>query len=176
MNEYTIATDAERDILKNLEKKRGADIARIKRYLSMPDLSRTHGSPLKTLVDRVKTIGMFKDFDDIKIPEVVPADVSFDLFDFPKDHPARSTSDTYYVDEKNILRTHTTVMWYYHLRDENVKKRMASGEAVGCFSFGKVYRKDEIDRRHMNVFHQLDGWYLAPKQKRTITVDDLKKV
>ena len=176
MNEYTIATDAERDILKNLEKKRGADIARIKRYLSMPDLSRTHGSPLKTLVDRVKTIGMFKDFDDIKIPEVVPADVSFDLFDFPKDHPARSTSDTYYVDDKNILRTHDTVMWYYYLALPDIRKKIEEGRPLGVVCYGKVYRKDEIDNRHMNVFHQMGGLYLVSDKEKTLTLDDLKAV
>jgi phenylalanyl-tRNA synthetase alpha chain len=98
------------------------------------------------------------------------------LFDFPADHPARSKSDTYYVDDKNILRTHTTVMWYYHMRDEAVKKKMAANEPVGGFSFGKVYRKDEIDRRHMNVFHQIDGWFLAPKEKQIIGEADLRKV
>ena len=51
---------------------------------------------------------------------------------------------------------------------------MAAGEPVGCFCFGKVYRKDEIDRHHMNVFHQIDGWYLAPKDKNIIGIEDLK--
>jgi len=54
-------------------------------------------------------------------------------------------------------------------------KRMAAGEPLGAFSFGKVYRKDEIDRHHMNVFHQIDGWYLIPKVKKIITIEDLKE-
>ena len=106
----------------------------------------------------------------------MPASISFDLFDFPADHPVRSKSDTYYVDDKNILRTHTTVMWYYYLNDESVKERIAKKEAVGCFSFGKVYRKDEIDRKHMNIFYQIDGWYLVPKDQKVITIDDLQEV
>ncbi|MCL5667202.1 MAG: hypothetical protein M1383_05545, partial [Patescibacteria group bacterium] len=118
----------------------------------------------------------FNNFDIVQTPEIVPADLSFDLFDFPADHPARSKSDTYYVDDKHILRTHTTVMWYYHMHNEEVRKRMAVNEPVGAFSFGKVYRKDEIDRRHMNVFHQIDGWYLAPKEKQIIGEADLRKV
>ncbi|MEK7582982.1 MAG: hypothetical protein AAB483_01085 [Patescibacteria group bacterium] len=142
----------------------------------MPDLTRTPGNPLHDMVHRILAIPAYADMDVIEVPEIVPADISFDLFDFPKDHPARSTSDTYYVDTSNILRTHTTVMWYYYLQDQNVKSKMQNGEAVGCFSFGKVYRKDEIDRRHMNVFHQLDGWYLAPKSKTTIGLEDLKEV
>ena len=65
-------------------------------------------------------------FDNVIIPEVVPADISFDLFDFAADHPARSKSDTYYVDEKNILRTHDTVMWYYYTQLPEVKARLAT--------------------------------------------------
>lgn len=160
---------------KDLALRTDFEAKRIRRYLSMPDLSRTEGSPIKEIVDRVLASSYFKDFDVIKVPEIVPANISFDLFDFPADHPARSKSDTYFVDEKNILRTHTTVMWYYYLQKENVKKRMAAGEPVGCFSFGKVYRKDEIDRYHMNVFHQIDGWYLAPKDKEIIGIKKLQE-
>lgn len=160
---------------KELENKHDAESERIKRYLAMPDLSRTQGSPIKEIVDRILQSDYFKDLDTIKIPEIVPAEISFDLFDFAPDHPARSRSDTYYVDDKNILRTHTTVMWYYYLNDPGVKKRIVENKAVGCFSFGKVYRKDEIDRKHMNVFHQIDGWYLAPKDQKTIGQQDLEE-
>jgi phenylalanyl-tRNA synthetase alpha chain len=160
-------------ILKNLESKNDPHSLRIKRYLAMPDLSRTPGSPIAEVVDRVTNLPEFKDLDIIEVPEIVPADISFDLFDFPADHPARSKSDTYYVEDNYILRTHTTVMWYYYLQQEDVKARMARGEAVGCFSYGKVYRKDEVDRHHMNVFHQVDGWYLIPKEKEIIGKEEL---
>ncbi len=149
---------------------------RMKRFLAMPDLTRTPDSPIHEVVQRILSMPDYKNFDVIKVPEIVPADVSFDLFDFPKDHPARSRSDTYYVDDKNILRTHTTVMWNYYLAQEDVKKRMAADQPVGSFSYGKVYRKDEIDRNHMNVFHQMDGWYLAPKDKEVIGIPELEKV
>lgn len=148
---------------------------RIKRFLEMPDLSRAPESPIAEIVRRILAALYFKDLDVIRIPEIVPASVSFDLFDFPADHPARRKTDTYYVNDDYILRTHTTIMWHYYLNDVSVKKQMAENRPVGCFSFGKVYRKDEIDRRHMNVFHQIDGWYLAPKTTRTITQKDLEE-
>ena len=66
-------------------------------------------------------------------------------------------------------------MWYYYLNEPEVKERIAANKPVGCFSYGKVYRKDEIDRRHMNVFHQIDGWYLAPKAIKTIGQADLEE-
>lgn len=135
---------------------------RMRRYLALPDLSRTPGSPLAEIVARVKDVPALKGFDDIDIPEIVPTDVLFDLFDFPADHPARSKSDTYFVDETHALRTHDTVFWYYYLNHPAVKERIAKGGAMGALCYGKVYRKDEIDRRHMNIFHQLGGWYIAP--------------
>ncbi len=174
MDNIVIDTTEEKRLKKELENRTDFEAQRIKRYLSMPDLSRTEGSPIAEIVKRILASPYFKDLDVIQTPEIVPAKISFDLFDFPADHPARSKSDTYYVDDKNILRTHTTVMWYYYLEDEGVKKRIAENQPVGCFSFGKVYRKDEIDRRHMNVFHQIDGWYLTPKSVKTMTQTDLE--
>lgn len=160
---------------KVLETRNDPESERLKRFLNMPDLSRTPASPIYEMVQRILALPDFKDFDVINVPEIVPTDISFDLFDFPADHPARSKSDTYYVDGDHILRTHTTVMWYYYLKDERVKKKMVTGEPVGAFCFGKVYRKDEIDRHHMNVFHQIDGWYLAPKDKKVLGKEDLQK-
>ncbi len=173
--EIKIPRDEEEKLRAELEKRTDVEAVRMKRYLAMPDLSRTPDSPIHEVAQRVISLPDFQGFDVIQVPEIVPADISFDLFDFPADHPARSRSDTYYVDDSHILRTHTTVMWYYYLQNEDIKKRMAAGEPVGCFCFGKVYRKDEIDRNHMNVFHQIDGWYLTPKNKKIIGLEDLEQ-
>ncbi|MBI5140414.1 MAG: hypothetical protein HZA94_03150 [Candidatus Vogelbacteria bacterium] len=175
MKNIVIDLGEEKRLREELSKRTDAEARRMERFLNMPDLARTTGSPIAEVVERVLAIPDFQGFDVIKVPEIVPADVSFDLFDFPANHPARSKSDTYYVDDNHILRTHTTVMWYYYLQDEDAKKRMERGEPVGCFCFGKVYRKDEIDRNHMNVFHQIDGWYLTPKTKKIIGLDDLEQ-
>ncbi len=174
--DYEIPLEEEKSLLKDLQARKDVEAMRMKRYLSMPDLSRTESSPIHEIVQRILAQPDFKNFDIIKVPEIVTTDVSFDLYGFAKDHPARSASDTYFLDENNLLRTHTTVMWYYYLNQPEVKARMQAGEAVGFFSFGKVYRKDEIDRHHMNVFHQMDGGFLIPKSKKVITVEDLQKV
>ena len=170
--------DAKEDVsvpLNNLKQRSDAEAVRISRYMAMPDLSRTEGSPLKEIVDRILVIPEYKDFYDIETPEIIPTEITFDLFGFAPDHPARSKSDTYYIDDKHILRTHTTIMWYYFLKDKEVQEKMKRGEPVGAFSYGKVYRKDEIDRRHMNVFHQMDAWYLAPREKALLGKVDLEQ-
>jgi len=171
-----ITSDEEQSLRKNLEAKNDPESVRLKRFLNTSDLTRTEGSPIREIIERIVNLPDFKNFDIIQIPEIVPTDISFDLFDFPPDHPARLRSDTYYVDEKNILRTHTTVMWYYYLNNDKMKTRIKNKESFGSFCYGKVYRKDEIDRNHMNVFHQMDGWYLTPKDKKDISSDDLQNV
>jgi phenylalanyl-tRNA synthetase alpha chain len=173
--EYKISLDEQNEALKTLAGRTDVEAERIRRYLAMPDLSRTPGSPIHEIVQRILASEYFKELDTMQTPEIVPANISFDLFDFPANHPARSKSDTYYIDDKNILRPHTTVVWYYYLREKEVQERIAANKPVGCFSYGKVYRKDEIDRRHMNVFHQIDGWYLAPKTDKIIGQPDLEE-
>ncbi len=171
-----IKIEGDQEIGKSLENRSDAEASRMKRFLDMPDLSRSPSSPIYELAKRIISLPYFKDFDIVQVPEIVPAVQSFDLFDFPADHPARSTSDTYYVDKEYILRPHTTVSWYYYLTSEYAKEKIRQNEAFGVLTYGKVYRKDEIDRHHMNVFHQMDGYYLVPKDQKTITVDDLKDV
>ncbi|MBI1999067.1 MAG: hypothetical protein HYS74_00225 [Parcubacteria group bacterium] len=161
---------------KELQGRNDPEAKRLLRFLNMPDLSRDGASPLSEIARRILAIERFRDFYEIKVPEIVGVRESFDLFNFPDGHPARSTSDTYYVNDTTILRTHTTIMWYYWLMRAEIKEKIAARESIGALSYGKVYRKDEIDRNHMNVFHQMDGWYIAPKEKEKITIDDLKEV
>ena len=171
-----ISGEQEEKLLAELEGRVDTEATRMKRYLAMPDLSRTEGSPLHEIVKRVQEVPALAGLDIIQIPEIVPTDITFDLFDFPADHVARSKSDTYYVDQRNILRTHNTVSWYFYFNDKDVKEKYAGKEDLGALCFGKVYRKDEIDRRHMNVFHQIDGWKIISNEKGALTLDDLKKV
>jgi phenylalanyl-tRNA synthetase alpha chain len=174
--EFKVSSDEQNKLLKLLDPRADVEALRLKRYLAMPDLTRTAGSPIHEMVKRIIGLPEFSGFDVIETPEVVPARESFDLFNFPPDHPARSRSDTYYLNDQNIFRTHTTIMWYYYLMLPEIKARIARGESLGALSFGKVYRKDEIDRKHMNVFHQMDGLYLSRKTEKKIGVAELQEV
>ncbi|MEX0932437.1 MAG: hypothetical protein WDZ61_00890 [Parcubacteria group bacterium] len=169
-----IDSPEEKRLKDELDKRTDPESERLKRFLSMPDLSRVQGNPLQELVKRITSIEDFENFDVADVPEIVPTSIAFDLFDFAEDHPARSKSDTYYIGEENILRPHTTVYWYYYLTSERAKEKMAKKEPIGVFCHGKVYRKDEIDRKHMNVFHQIDGLYLVPKTEKEIELKDLQ--
>lgn len=61
------------------------------------------------------------------------------------DHPSRSKSDTYYITEDLLLRTHTTAH-----EVQNISQHDA------YLMFGDVYRRDEIDATHYPAFHQME--------------------
>jgi len=171
-----IKSEEEEKLRALLETKNDAESERLKRFMAMPDLSRTEGSPLNEIFDRTMRVKGLEGFGIVQIPEIVPTEILFDLFNMPPGHPARSKSDTYYVNENHVLRTHDTVFWYYYLNHPTIKERIENGEELRTMCSGKVYRKDEIDRRHLNVFHQMGGLYLVPDNKKTVTGDDLKNV
>jgi phenylalanyl-tRNA synthetase alpha chain len=95
----------------------------------------------------------FMKFDHLK-PEVDVTE-NFDKLLIPQDHPARATSDTYYVDEKTVLRTHTSAH-QNELLNKGYKKFLVTGD---------VYRKDEIDSSHYPVFHQMEGVCIVEEGK-----------
>lgn len=73
---------------------------------------------------------------------------NFDSLGFPPDHVGRSKTDTYYINESTVLRTHTSA----HQADTFRKD-----EADGYLISADVYRRDAIDRSHYPVFHQMEG-------------------
>lgn len=84
-------------------------------------------------------------FDDLS--PVSSTTNSFDLLRIPLDHVSRSFSDTYYLDRNTVLRPHTS-SHQVELLSKGYDRFLVSGD---------VYRRDEIDRSHYPVFHQMEG-------------------
>ena len=79
---------------------------------------------------------------------VVSTYENFDSLGFPPDHPGRARSDTYYINKDTLLRTHTSA------HEAELFRARASG---GYLLSADVYRRDEVDRSHYPVFHQMEG-------------------
>lgn len=171
-----VSLEEEKKLKQELENRTDSESTRLKRYIAMPDLTRTEGSPLKVVTEITLNLPSLKDFDIIDTPEIISPELVFDLFNFPKDHPARSRSDTYYTDQTHILRPHTSLMWKYYLENPEVLKKLETNYAVGAVSYGKVYRKDEIDWQHSNVLHHFDGLLVCRKDVKEITQKDLEDI
>ena len=163
-------------LIADLEKRTDVKAERIKRLLKLPDLTKKENSPVKILVDQIKNLERFKDFDLVDFPRIVTVEQNFDLLNTPKDHPSRRESDTYYLDESHILRTQTTDMWSFYLKDKEILEKLKKEGAVGALSTGIVFRKDEIDRKHFPAFHQIDGLYICKKEQQIITQKDLENI
>lgn len=87
----------------------------------------------------------FSVFEDLA-PQVSVKE-NFDALLIPEDHPSRRRSDTYYIDDHTVLRTHTSAH-QSELLKSGLEKFLVCGD---------VYRRDEINKTHYPVFHQVEG-------------------
>ena len=72
---------------------------------------------------------------------------NFDELSFPKDHPSRAFTDSYYINKNIMLRTHTSA---------HEVEVFCQGETQWLLT-ADVYRRDEIDGSHYPIFHQMEG-------------------
>jgi phenylalanyl-tRNA synthetase alpha chain len=94
-------------------------------------------------------------------PEIEYVHLNFDALNHDVTHPARARSDTFYVDDEVLLRTHTSPM--------QVRVMARQPPPLYVIVPGRVYRPDN-DATHTPQFHQVEG--LAVDD--AITLADLK--
>ncbi len=75
---------------------------------------------------------------------------NFEALNLPKYHPARDMQDTFYMNDENVLRTHTSPVQIRTMMDPNVKP------PIRMISPGSVFRRD-FDVTHTPMFHQVEG-------------------
>ena len=86
---------------------------------------------------------------------------NFDKLLFTPGNPGRSSTYTRYTDPDHVLRTHTSALipqTYEKLDGDNI-------DATTFVLPGLVYRRDVIDPRHLDAFHQIDVWTLQDISK-----------
>ncbi len=81
-------------------------------------------------------------------PEVDSDWNNFGALNFPDDHPARDTQDTFFVRGGHVLRTHTSSV--------QVRAMSAHQPPFRLVVPGRVYRHD-FDATHYPMFHQIEG-------------------
>src|SRR3989339_1120770 len=177
MRKNIVIKDEKEDALvAELNKRNDIKAERIKRLLRLPDLTKKENSPVKILTDEIIKLPRFKDFDLLEIPRIVSIQDDFDLLNTPQDHPSRRETDTYYVTDKDILRTQMTVMWPYYLRNPEVPRKLETQGHIEALAPGIVFRKDEIDKKHFPAFHQIDFLYICRKEQKIIPLKELQDV
>ncbi len=95
-------------------------------------------------------------------PEIETEWHCFDALNTPQDHPARNESDTFYFEDGNLLRTHTSTI--------QIRTMEKNHPPVRIIAPGAAYRRDEIDATHLSQFNQLEGLYV----NQNVSLADLK--
>ena len=96
-------------------------------------------------------------------PEVETDLLNFELLNMPPHHPARDMWDTFYVDEKVVLRTHTSPGQIRSMRKH-------CPEPIRVILPGKCYRYEAVTARSEFMFYQVEGLAVGKR----ITLADLK--
>lgn len=111
------------------------------------ELGRLH--PLTVTLNDVKETFLGMGFEIAEGPEVETDHYCFEALNMPKDHPARDTQDTFYINDNVVLRTQTSSV---QIRTMENKK-----PPIRIISPGRVYRSDAVDATHSPLFHQIEG-------------------
>ena len=120
--------------------------------ISLPGQSFDVGgrNPFYIVKDEIVEIFLGMGFEVADGPEVETDLYNFELLNIPKDHPARDMQDTFYINENELLRTHTSPV---QARTMEAKK----GAPIRIICPGKTYRRDDDDATHSHQFAQVEG-------------------
>ena len=132
--------------------------------LTLPGYRRPLGSihPITQVLREIEDIFLGLGFRIETGPEVESVYYNFDALNIPESHPSRDDWDTLYVDERTVLRTHTSPV--------QIRAMEKHGAPLYIIAPGKVYRHDSPDASHSPMFHQIEGLAVD----RDITFADLK--
>jgi len=132
-----------------------------------PPVGRLH--PVTQVIGEMSRIFASMGFQVVEGPEVEWDYYNFEALNIPKEHPARDTMATLWVDYENekgersmLMRTHTSPMQIRVMEEAEPPLRVVVP--------GKVYRYEAIDATHIPMFHQIEGFAIDTN----ITMADLK--
>lgn len=105
--------------------------------------------PLTIVLDEIKDVFISLGYEIAEGPEVELDYYNFEALNIPKGHPARDAQDTFYINDKILLRSQTSPV---QIRVMEQKK-----PPIKIICPGRVYRSDAVDATHSPIFHQVEG-------------------
>jgi phenylalanyl-tRNA synthetase alpha chain len=145
------------------KKEREERMARETIDVTMPGtvIPRGKKHPLTLVLDEIKEVFIGMGYEIAEGPEVELDYYNFEALNIPKNHPARDEQDTFYINDKVVLRTQTSSV---QVRVMEKKK-----PPIKIICPGRVYRSDAVDATHSPVFSQVEGLVVD----KGITMGDL---
>jgi len=119
--------------------------------ITVPDLNarRGHLHPITRVQREVEEVFASMGFIIEEGNEIATEFENFDSLNTPKHHPARDMQDTFWLDNGQVLRTHTSTLQNYFLKKY--------GPEFRAISVGRCFRNEAVDASHENTFFQVEG-------------------
>ena len=157
------AIDAQAAALEEKEIEAAIESERID--ISLPGTMPRRGNlhPTNQVMREIEDIFVSMGFSIETGPDIEDDYHTFEALNFPADHPARDSHDTFYLAEDLLLRTHTSPVQIHAMK--------ASEPPLAFIAPGKCYRVD-ADVTHSPMFHQIEGFAVDTN----IRFSDLKGV
>ena len=121
--------------------------------VTLPARAQAQGGlhPVTLTLQRIEQLFHSIGFDVATGPEIETDFYNFTALNIPENHPARAMHDTFYVDEQNVLRTHTSPVQIHYMENKEPPLKIIAP--------GRVYRVDS-DATHSPMFHQVEGLWV----------------
>lgn len=133
--------------------------------VTLPGRQAERGSlhPVTHTLRRIEDIFVRAGYSVEQGPEIEDDFHNFEALNIPAHHPARAMHDTFYVDERHVLRTHTSPV--------QIRTMLSRSGPLKVICPGRVYRCDS-DITHTPMFHQVEGLVVD----KDVSFADLKGV
>jgi len=115
-----------------------------------PQLGSLH--PVTLVMQELEQIFAELGYSVAEGPEAEDDFHNFAALNFPDNHPARDTQDTFFLEDGRLLRTHTSPV--------QIRTMLSRKPPIRIICPGRVYRHDN-DLRHSPMFHQIEGLCVA---------------
>ena len=120
-----------------------------------------HGTvhPLSRELDLVAEIWKDMGFSVIESRQLDDEFHMFDSLNFPKNHPARDSYDTFRTEEGFIPPAHTSTMQYRALA--RFRSDLEEKGEIAVVIPGRVFRNEDVDATHEHTFYQCEGVFVS---------------
>ncbi|MFK7741133.1 MAG: phenylalanine--tRNA ligase subunit alpha [Planctomycetota bacterium] len=100
-------------------------------------------------------------------PEIESEYFNFDALNIPSEHPARESQDTFWLDDDNLLRTHTSPVQLRTLQRlvKDAKDGKSWDPPLKVIVPGRCFRSETLDKTHEHSFYQMEGLVVDRVQK-----------
>ncbi len=121
--------------------------------VTLPARAQSQGAlhPVTLTLRRIEQLFHSIGFEVATGPEIETDFYNFTALNIPENHPARAMHDTFYVDDANVLRTHTSPVQIHYMENKEPPLKIIAP--------GSVYRVDS-DATHSPMFHQVEGLWV----------------